>query len=342
MEKNRTINIIGWGIAGATLSWHLLRKGYRFRVYDSGENHSSRVAAGLVNPIVFKRLTKSWQADTLLPYAKDFYSGIEGLAGQKLMSNRSIARVFASVEEQNNWSSLLGDDRFDHYLSPISDLEETNIQSPHGIGKVKTIGNLDVNLFLDLSKSYLIEQEVEFEDRSFVSEMIDLDQEYVYCDGYQLTQNPFFNYIPMRPTHGDVITIQTDQLQIEDIVNKNMFVLPLGNGFYRVGATYNWKKREPEPTRSGLEELLERLKSFTNFDFKVVKHDAGIRPTVSDRRPLLGTHPVNRNLHVFNGLGTKGVMIGPYYAHQMSEYLCEGTDIDKEVDIKRFEKHFNA
>ncbi|MCB9225010.1 MAG: FAD-dependent oxidoreductase [Crocinitomicaceae bacterium] len=339
MSDQKTINIIGWGLAGATLAWQLFKRKVPFQVYDNGVNFSSRVAAGLVNPIVFKRLTKSWKADILLPFAKDFYSEIEEITSFQFLSNRSIARVFASVEEQNNWASLSGDERFASYLSEIDELNESLIQAPFGIGRVITIGNLDVNAFLDRSKDNLIEQGVTFINRPFNSKMIDQD-EYVFCEGYKIIQNPFFGYIPMKPTHGDVLTIRSDQLRIEDIVNKNMFILPLGDGLYRVGATYNWDKLEPEPTIEGKDELIDKLRSFTTFPFEVIQHDAGIRPTVSDRRPFLGTHPKNKKLHVFNGLGTKGVMIAPFYAEQMANYLCLGKVIDEDVDVRRFDKFY--
>ena len=341
MESEKEIHIIGWGLAGATLSWNLFQNGSTIVVYDSGKNHSSRVAAGLVNPIVFKRLTKSWKADLLLPFAEKFYKDLEEILDKKFLSNKSIKRIFASIEEQNNWASLSGDDRFQDYLSAIQDLDEPLIDAPYGTGSVKTIGNLNVNLFLDALKAYLINEGVRFVERPFMSKMIDQDI-YVYCEGYQITQNPFFGYLPMKPTHGDVITIRSEQLNISDIINKNMFILPLGDNLFRVGATYNWERTEPESTEAGKAELIEKLSSFTSFDFEVVEHDAGIRPTVSDRRPLLGTHPVKKNLHVFNGLGTKGVMIAPYYANQMANYLIGKGSIEEEVDINRFAKHFNA
>jgi glycine oxidase len=96
--------IIGWGLAGAILSWQLYFKKRPFKVYDSTINHSTRVAAGMVNPIVFKRLTKGWNADTLLPYAELFFTNVEKELGVQLISGKNIWRIFASVEEQNNWS----------------------------------------------------------------------------------------------------------------------------------------------------------------------------------------------------------------------------------------------
>ena len=80
--------IVGWGLAGAALAWELYFQHHLFRVKDSLENHSTRVAAGLVNPVVFKRLTKSWNADVLMPKADEFYTRIEKELGLNLLSRK--------------------------------------------------------------------------------------------------------------------------------------------------------------------------------------------------------------------------------------------------------------
>ncbi|UKN03670.1 FAD-binding oxidoreductase [Paracrocinitomix mangrovi] len=341
MEQSN-YTIIGFGLAGATLAWQFHLKGIPVSVYDNGKNHSSRVAAGMINPIIFKRLTKGWNVDVLFPAARQFYSTVEDKIGIKLLSHRSIVRVFASIEEQNNWAALEGDGRFDQYLQAAEDLNHPFVDAPFGVGKVNSLGHLDVNAFLDGSKKYLSQNGVQFIDEAFSSDQIENNDQYIFCEGYQLVDNPYFNYIPMKPSHGDVLTIHAPDLKYDDILNKNMFVLPIGNDQYKIGSTYNWQQDKPVPTQEGKDELLERLKTFCRFEFNIVDHEGGIRPTVSDRRPLLGTHPSLKKLHVFNGLGTKGVSIAPFYAIQMLKYLIEDCKLDDEVNVQRYEKHFYA
>ena len=43
----------------------------------------------------------------------------------------------------------------------------------------------------------------------------------------------------------------------------------------------------------------------------------------------------DRQLGIFNGLGTKGVLLAPYFAKQFSEFLTGKCEIEKEVDVKR-------
>ncbi len=117
-----------------------------------------------------------------------------------------------------------------------------------------------------------------------------------------------------------------------------MFLMHLEGDKYRVGATYNWELNEPVTTEEGKQNLVERLAAFVKFEYKIIEHSAGIRPTIKDRRPLLGVHSMHENLIIFNGLGAKGVMIGPYYVDQLLGLVFDGEAIDKELDIKRFEK----
>ena len=86
--------------------------------------------------------------------------------------------------------------------------------------------------------------------------------------------------------------------------------------------------------------LLEKLTTFLKCDFEVVDHVAGIRPTVVDRRPLVGRHPEHKNLYVLNGFGSRGVMIGPYASKQLFDYIEKESELDPEMDIQRFTKKY--
>lgn len=330
--------IIGWGMAGATLAWQLHKRKITFEIFDNGNNHSSRVAAGLVNPIVFKRLTKSWQADLLMPYAEKFYTEIEKKINAKLLSRKNIFSVFSSVEDENNWSVKNSDERFESFMGQVNVAKIQNVNCNYGLGEVKTFGNLDTNLFLDLSKKYFIDQSVNFSHEDFDYNSVTNNSEinFFFCEGHAVKNNPWFNYLPMKPTHGEVLIIEAKDLTIDFVLSKNMFVLPLGNNQFKIGATYNWELDEPITTEEGKKELLEKFESFIKCEYKIISHQAGIRPTTHDRRPILGTHPTQNNTHIFNGLGTKGVLIAPYYSDVLLAKIFDSLDLEKEVDIARF------
>jgi glycine oxidase len=132
--------------------------------------------------------------------------------------------------------------------------------------------------------------------------------------------------------------IKAPLLNLDVIVNTSVFILPLGNNLFKVGATYNWKDKTDLPTQEGKIELIERIKEIITCEFEIIEHFAGVRPTVKDRRPLVGTHSVYKSIHILNGLGTRGVMLGPSMAKELFENIEFQKPLDKTIDIKRFDK----
>ena len=81
--------IVGQGLAGTTLAFHLLKSNKKIFILDDCDStSSSRVAAGLFNPITGKRNVKTWKADILFPYMKNFYRELEDFLGIKFLSAR--------------------------------------------------------------------------------------------------------------------------------------------------------------------------------------------------------------------------------------------------------------
>lgn len=346
--NKKDFSIVGWGIAGVTMAWQMYFSKNSFMVFDSTTNHSSKTAAGIINPVVFKRLTKSWQADSLMPYAELFYRRVEKTLKAKVIEPKNIYKVFTTLEDQNDWLTKQIDDRFEQYLDSVPAEEGVNnVTAKFGYGVVKTIGNLNTIKYLELSKAFFLEQGIEFIDEKFDFDAFDdkkskykneAIKNVIFCEGFDVLNNPYFNYLPLKPTHGETIIIETKDYDFEHVLSKNIYVVPLGDNKYKVGATNNWKIKEPICTDKGKAEIIEKLEKFTDFEFKVVSQQAGIRPTVSDRRPLIGTHPNHSKLHIFNGLGTKGVMIAPFYSERLLNAIDGDFDLDHEVDIIRYSK----
>ena len=347
--ESKEFGVIGWGLAGASLAWQLYFEKKDFTVFDSNNNHSTRVAAGMVNPIVFRRLTKSWNADILMPYATDFYKRIEEELGQSVIDSKNVYKLFSSFEDENNWMVKQQDERFEHFLQPLSSTEKiTNVKNEFGYGIVNTFGNLRTNDFLDLSKAFFKTKSIGFVDEVFKYESLNLNgntynnykfDHLIFCEGFDVLKSPLFGYLPLKPTHGDTLIIKSDNFKFKHILNKNMFILHIKDNLFKVGATYNWKITEPIKTEEGKQELIEKLNKFAEFDYEIIEQQAGIRPTVMDRRPLIGTHPNYVKIHIFNGLGTKGVMIAPFYSKSLIQNLINGKALDKETNITRYTKY---
>ncbi|MDX1348601.1 MAG: FAD-binding oxidoreductase [Putridiphycobacter sp.] len=345
--NNKPIIIVGFGLAGITMAWQLHFRNLNFIVIGDAENTCTRAAAGLVNPIVFKRLNLSWLVKDLMPTADNFYQLVASHLKVDVRRHLPIVKIFNSYEDENNWVVKQSNPEFKQYLGDINEHHCASIHMPFGSGSVNTIGHLDTVAYMTHSRRYFEGLGYKFMTEKFDYTALDSNnglykslpfQQVIFCEGYGLKTNPFFNYLPLNGTHGDTLIIKSTSLQASAVINKNMFIMPLGNDLYKVGATYNWTKKVPEPTEVGKNELLEKMRLIADFDFEVVSQQAGIRPTVTDRRPLIGTHPQYTNLSVFNGLGTKGVMLAPYFSDHLINHLQSNTELNVEVNISRFEK----
>jgi len=61
--KPQKFLIVGAGLAGTSLAHELQSAGHQVTLLDKGENHATAIAAGMVNPMVFRRMNKSWRLD---------------------------------------------------------------------------------------------------------------------------------------------------------------------------------------------------------------------------------------------------------------------------------------
>ena len=70
----------------------------------------------------------------------------------------------------------------------------------------------------------------------------------------------------------------------------------------------------------------------------IVKHIAQIRPTVADRRPLVGQHPLHHKLYLLNGFGSRGVLTAPTASQWLYDFIHNKHPLPEEVNLARFIK----
>ena len=339
--------VVGCGLAGISFCEVLRAHGKSFLVFDDGSQKSSIVAAGMYNPVILKRFTSVWKAKEQIEIAKTFYANLERLLDIKLDYQLPVYRRLASVEEQNNWYAACDKPGMEDFL--VSDvIKNTNpaIVAPFGFGEVLETGRVDtanllkhyklflktINSYFDVSFDY---SEIKFLEKGIGYKNVKANH-LVFAEGFGMVKNPFFKQLPLNVAKGEVLTIEAPELKASVILKSSVFVIPEKDDLYTVGATYNWDDSTNIPTEVAKKELVEKLKELITCPFKVVHHEAGIRPTVKDRKPLVGRHPEHSNLSILNGLGTRGVMIGPYVAEQLFQYVEKGMPLDPEIDINRF------
>ncbi|MCG2610664.1 FAD-binding oxidoreductase [Flavobacterium sp. SM15] len=345
--------IIGSGLAGVCFAEIAFQNNKSFLVVDDFKRSSSRVAGGLYNPVILKRFSQVWKATEQLEYGKLFYATIENKLGVKFDFRLPIYRKFASIEEQNNWFEASDKPNLAPFLAPkVISKKFSGVSSNYGFGEVLQTGYLDTVVFLDSYNRHLKEDgfllqttfnndELTLTDNGVLYKGVSY-RNVIFSEGFGMISNTFFNELPLDGTKGELLVIKAPSLDLDVVLKSSVFILPIGEALFKVGSTYNWDDKSDVPTQEGREELLSNLKEIIDCDFEVVEHYAGVRPTVNDRRPLVGTHPQHKNLHLLNGLGTRGVMLGPWLAKALFEHIESGTELDPQIDIKRFYKKRGA
>jgi glycine/D-amino acid oxidase-like deaminating enzyme len=162
----------------------------------------------------------------------------------------------------------------------------------------------------------------------------------IFCEGFSTRSNPYFNYLPLRQTKGEALIFESNELPENKIIGGVCNITPLGNHQFYAGATYDWDDIDLAPTEKKKTALIQKIEQTIKIPFKIIDHKAGIRPTVIDRRPLIGSHPKHKKMFIFNGLGTKGLSLAPYFANHFIDCLAMNTALHTEVDIKRFESKY--
>jgi len=339
--------VVGLGLAGMAFCEILEENNKKFIAFNDQSQSSSRIAGGLSNPLILKRFTLAWRADELIPESNEFYGNLEQKLQKTFLQDLGVYRRFYSVEEQNSWFEASDKKQLKRFLDPHLVRNDNNqLAAPYDFGSVLHAKKLDTESLLNeytkylKNKDLLRAQQFDYEEITFKETCVSYKgtqaKNIVFAEGFGLKKNPFFNYLPMQGSKGEYVTIKAPLLKEQHAIKSSMFIIPLGNDRYKVGATYNNNDFTITPTIPAKEQILRKLEEVLLCPYEVIAHDAGVRPTVKDRRPLIGKHPTHQLLSVLNGFGSHGVMIAPWAARQLYNHMEYASPISTDASIDRF------
>ncbi len=339
------ILVVGQGIAGTALAWTLMQRGVVVRVADGDLPHASSViAAGLINPVTGKFYTKTWRYEDFFPIARRFYAEMEAALGIRVWTETRVLRLLDSPQAANDWAARMADPDYAGLLGMRSDAgpwQSLLYPTPTSVGETYGAARVDFSLLLRAFREYLVQQGL-FVPQALTPEAA-LQQEpdnnaVVFCEGWRSVMQPFFPNLPWQLTVGEAMLIRLSRpsaVRPSDVLKKNLLHIPMDDGLVWVGGTYQrWSPGEPVP-ESKAPVIESELRALLREPFEVVRLLSGIRPTVRDRRPLIGPSPIHPRFYLFNGLGTKGALLAPYWAEHLADHLLEGRPLASEVLLSR-------
>ncbi len=348
--KHFNFLIVGQGLAGTLLSYQLIKKSQSFLVIDDIKFiSSSKVAAGMFSPVGGKRMLKTWLSETLIEYLNNSYLDIEKILNTKFYYQQSILQAFQDneIEIYNKINNLDENDERKKYINTNNKNFE-NINTNSGSILLNGGGWINTEVLLNTFENYLKSKNqlindvfdykyLEKQNDVWIYKDLSFDN-IVFCEGHKAINNPFFNWIPFQLCKGEVININVKDISKDYILKKGIYLVNLNNDIYKVGASYEWKDLSLESTEKGINFITDKLDKFIKPKYNIIKKLSGIRPTVLDKKPLLGEHNENKNMYIFNGLGTKGVMIAPYFSSVLLDFVLDKKELPNEVNITRFIK----
>jgi glycine oxidase len=339
--------ILGAGIAGCTLALELDSRGYRVILIDEHNPlSSSQVAAGLMNPIVPKRVIPAWNANEMYPKIEKYYADFAPKLGATFYASMPMLQFHASEQERHFWQkqSQIAENKMFIEFDVHNPLQ--GMQAPFGCTLVHLCGRLDVQGFCAEVKLY-------FEKKAqLISEKFNYDslhqnkgqQEYkgyltknmVFCEGTGIANNPFFHQLPATQTWGDILRIRCKDLMAQKyLLKQKHWIAPIVDDEYFAGSNFLMDLGSAESQFQDINEIIEKLRAWIP-EFEVIEVKRAARPTVLDRRPFMGMHSQHHGIYIYNGLGTRGCSLVTWLSPLFADFLEGKTTLSAEFDVNRF------
>jgi glycine/D-amino acid oxidase-like deaminating enzyme len=337
--------ISGGGIAGITLALECIQMGKTVCLIDSNVfNGASKTAAGLINPIVPKRVIPGWLAEDIYPAILPYYRKLETLLDAEFYHAYPLVQIHKTAEEQRIWQRQSLKPDLQMFLQVGKDALPIQIQVPYGYSQILHTGRLDTLKYLEAGRHYIqghgafLQEEFEYGQLSHSQgqwHYKEIESEVVvFCEGTGIQQNPYFSWIPVKGTAGDIVSVRFAGLPDNMIYKQKHWLVPDCKGSFYAGSNFIHEPALSQVT-DDVQEILEHLKTWSG-EVHLQDSKRAQRPVISDRRPILGEHPTHKGLFVFNGLGTKGCSLVTRFAPEMAMHIWHKAPVHKEVNSDRF------
>ncbi len=338
--------IIGQGLCGTMLSWNLMKAGQQVLVIDESIPYSAtKVASGVINPVTGRRIVRTWEIELFMPFAVDTYTQLSKELGVQLISQCNILDFHATPQNKIAFSDRLPKET--EYLSIADEqLWAPYFQLLFGVGEIHPCWLIQLQEMLHAfrkklsQQNALKEEKFHWADCNIGSNSIEWKgikaNHIIFCEGTVGLRNPYFELLPYASNKGEAIIASIPELPRKNIYKQGISVVPWKEDLFWIGSTYEWNYEHLLPTQSFFDKTTLQLNNWLKLPYEIVDHIASERPANVERRPFVGFHPIQKNIGVFNGMGTKGCSLAPYFAHQLTQYILHGEPIHPLADVQRF------
>lgn len=343
--------IVGAGLAGMCVAEKLLTAENKISVIDlPAKGSSTLVSAGIINPITGMRFVRSWNFPLLEFHFKKFYESLEDKLNCSFFKSIEIDQCLKDEKEVSEWLERTADPFYQFYIDKEIWKEVFHNGQEFYFGKIRGAYLLQLDTLIPNWKRRLqdhcifYEQEFSFDDFKINTEEaywknLRIKKGIVFTEGYRVSSNPFFGWLPVVPLKGECSKLNGVGFQREALLKMNYTLCPAGENQMWCGSSFKINDQSLDFDESERKRQNSFITSVITQErkYSVTQH-VGIRPATRDRKPIIGAHPIYKNLYVLNGFGTKGFSLAPYVSDCFIEYLQGKAAIPEEISIDRLKR----
>lgn len=313
--------IVGQGIAGTLLADALLNRGCTIAMIDGKPviPSASEQAGGVLHAGAGNTFTPDPFFTQCLDFALRTYREWETRLHAEYISTRTLL-LFRDVPGLPD------------YLRDDQDNIPSFFHNTHTLKQVHPVYQFNVGLFLSEAakwlgtKALLIQEEFDTNKLEIHDNGVEYAQiqakAVICCEGISAMRSRYFNVLPFIKNRGDILHVHIPDLPRGFVYENKVRLVERPSGLWWCGSNHQWNYTDLHPNKIWRKEVVDHLHAWLKVPFEIRQHTVGERPTTAGQFPLIGMHPSYPRLGIFNGLGTRGLTLAPWYAAHVAKWLC--------------------
>ncbi|HRR08844.1 MAG TPA: FAD-binding oxidoreductase [Rhodothermales bacterium] len=349
-ETEYDVIILGAGLAGAFAAWEL-QKHLQVLVIDQPSiiGKGTGVSGGLINPMMAQKGRRVWEAEAALDAFKRIAD--EAHVPRNIIRMDGLFRP-AQNPEQANWFKFSAETS-PHlgvwYDETVLKAQFPSLDAPFGGIWVHSGGTVKIN---HLAKWLISEANVDHQSVGITAILeettgvrIETKDGDVFsakvclsCLGNGLLNFDPFKGLDLHPVKG--------QVEVVDPLHVSSDIPSLSGGMYTAifedqwicGSSFRHHYNDLNPSYTDRNLILSGIRSMISELPSEIEStsEVGIRITIPGTRlPMIGPVSDKGNLWVLTGLGSKGLLMAPYLAENLMDWLQNPHFIPTQLTIRR-------
>lgn len=318
------IAIVGAGVAGLGLLWHLLKNpSVSVTLFDPKGigGGASGASTGLLYPFPGKCALRSWSSEEGMGATRELLSAAEKALGRPVAAYTGVLRPAMNEQQLKDFQSCQAKEPATAWIEDVRTLvPEAANASGFWIPEGMTV----------YSKPYLeglwlaCEQKGAKQALQSISDLEELKgfDRIVLATGAETLRFKECQDLPLKLTKGQALICRLTEPPPMSLISQGHLSLTEEPGFCAIGSTYESRYLDSSPDPEKALKLLEKIAIFypPAKNFEVMEIRSGIRIS-----PREGYRPICRQLNaktwVFTGLGSRGMLYHALYGQMLAKEL---------------------